>query len=419
MSPTAPDPVYAPYTNDVGGISVGFLVKSTVDTLKVEQFGANNVFIDPRDGSTLQTLNDRPPLILHAGIKRSNAKDYPVTVIVNHLRSLSDENDPSSGVFVRTKKELQAEFLASLIQGYQTAGEHVISVGDYNAFEFSDGYIDILATITNQKCAAVGRRLWNRACPILLSLLLLISLRCFRQPSAVVSGVTVTRKILDHIVATADLVSSGAHLPTRTWMQISRSRLTTDPTTPARTSDHDAAVGYFNLPAPVLFGHADRQRSVWFGECRQHVLGAELYPDQHRRGRHQHQRHHDNRRFLSIQQLRHFTYGRKYLHYRCHLLAGCRWYTHRNTDCDQRQWLNLQCQSHWNGSSGLRCRDQRAVCEHPSCVSRVRPNITACVSPANKITATGTDPDLRRNQTADQRNLCRVAAAPTGISHLD
>jgi hypothetical protein len=73
---------YAPYTNDIGGISVGFLVKSNVDTLKIEQLGASNVFTDPRDGSTLQTLNDRPPLVLHAGIKRTGAKDYPVTVIV-------------------------------------------------------------------------------------------------------------------------------------------------------------------------------------------------------------------------------------------------------------------------------------------------------------------------------------------------
>ena len=131
---------YAPYTNDVGGISVGFLVKSTtVDTVSIQQLGANNLFTDPRNGSTQQTLNDRPPLVLHAGIKRANAKDYPVTVIVNHLRSLSSENDPSTGVFVRDKKELQAEFLANLIQGYQSAGEHVVSVGDYNAFEFSDG----------------------------------------------------------------------------------------------------------------------------------------------------------------------------------------------------------------------------------------------------------------------------------------
>jgi hypothetical protein len=105
---------YAPYTNDIGGISVGFLVKSTtVDTVSIQQLGASNLFTDPRDGSTQQTLNDRPPLVLHAGIKRTNAKGYPVTVIVNHLRSLSSENDPSSGVFVRDKKELQAEFLAN------------------------------------------------------------------------------------------------------------------------------------------------------------------------------------------------------------------------------------------------------------------------------------------------------------------
>jgi len=242
---------YAPYTNDVGGISVGFLVKSTVDTLKVEQFGANSVFTDPRDGSTLQTLNDRPPLVLHAGIKRSAAKDYPFTVIVNHLRSLSDENDPSSGVFVRAKKELQAEFLANLIQGYQTAGEHVISVGDYNAFEFSDGYIDILATVTNQNVLpatqVVEPGMPDLVIPSAVDLATLLppTERWSYQEFG-------NAQILDHIVATSDLVSAGAHL---VYAHLDADQPVTaynDPTTPARTSDHDAAVGYFNLPAPVL-----------------------------------------------------------------------------------------------------------------------------------------------------------------------
>jgi len=242
---------YAPYTNDVGGISVGFLVKSTVDTVRIEQLGASNVFTDPRDGSTLQTLNDRPPLVLHAGIKRSNAKDYPVTVIVNHLRSLSSENDPSSGVFVRTKKELQAEFLASLIQGYQTAGEHVISVGDYNAFEFSDGYIDILATVTNQNVLpateVVEPGMPGLVTPPAVDLATLLppAERWSYQEFG-------NAQILDHIVATSDLVSAGAHLA---YAHLDADQPVTgynDPTTAARTSDHDAAIGYFNLPAPVL-----------------------------------------------------------------------------------------------------------------------------------------------------------------------
>ena len=242
---------YAPYSNDISGISVGFLVKSTVDTLNIEQFGADNTFVDPRDGTTLQTLNDRPPLVLHAGIRRSGATDYPVTVIVNHLRSLSDENDPSSGVFVRDKKELQAEFLANLIQGYQQNGEHVISVGDYNAFEFSDGYIDILATVTNQNVLPATQVVEPGLAGLVvppaqdLALLLPADQRWSYQEYG-------NAQILDHIVASSDLVSAGAHMA---YAHLDADQPLTaynDPTTPARTSDHDAAVGYFTLPAPSL-----------------------------------------------------------------------------------------------------------------------------------------------------------------------
>ncbi len=242
---------YAPYTNDIGGISVGFLVKATVDTINIQQLGANDLFTDPRDGSTQQTLNDRPPLVLHAGIKRSGATDYPVTVIVNHLRSLSSENDPSSGIFVRTKKELQAEYLARLIQDYQATGEHVISVGDYNAFEFSDGYIDILGTITGQNLLPSTQVVEPGLAGLVnppatdLALLLPADQRWSYQEYG-------NAQILDHIVATADLVAAGAHM---TYAHLNADQPAidyNDSTIPARTSDHDPAIGYFTLPAPVL-----------------------------------------------------------------------------------------------------------------------------------------------------------------------
>jgi hypothetical protein len=242
---------YAPYTNDIGGISVGFLVKSTVDTINIQQFGASDLFTDPRDGSTQQTLNDRPPLVLHAGIKRSGAVDYPVTVIVNHLRSLSSENDPSTGIFVRAKKELQAEFLARLIQDFQSVGEHVISVGDYNAFEFSDGYIDILGTVTNQNVLPATQVVEPGMAGLVnpsamdLALLLPADQRWSYQEYG-------NAQILDHIVVTSDLAAGGAQM---TYAHLNADQPVidyNDPTTPARTSDHDAAVGYFTLPAPVL-----------------------------------------------------------------------------------------------------------------------------------------------------------------------
>ena len=242
---------YAPYTNDVGGISVGFLVKSTVDTINVQQFGANDLFTDPRDGTTQQTLNDRPPLVLHFGVKRSGATDYPVTVIVNHLRSLSSENDPATGVFVRAKKELQAEYLARLIQDYQLAGEHVVSVGDYNVFEFSDGYLDVMGTITNRNLLPSTQVVEQGMAGLVnppatdLALLLPANQRWSYQEYG-------NAQILDHIVATADLVAAGAHM---TYAHLNADQPVidyNDPTTAARTSDHDAAVGYFTLPAPVL-----------------------------------------------------------------------------------------------------------------------------------------------------------------------
>ncbi len=246
---------YAPYTNDIGGISVGYLVKSTtVDTLNVQQFGASDTFSDPRDatGNTRQTLNDRPPLVLHAGIKRVNATDYPVTVILNHLRSLSSENDPSTGVFVRVKKELQAEFLAKLMQGYQASHEHVISLGDYNAFEFSDGYIDILATATgNTPLPAdqvVQPGVGGLLNPVATDMVTLLPQN--QRWSYVEDG---NAQVLDHMVLTSDLVGSTniayAHIDADFPLTAYN-----DNTTPARTSDHDPVIGYFSIPTPVASG---------------------------------------------------------------------------------------------------------------------------------------------------------------------
>ncbi len=152
------DPVYLPYlflATDGTGINTGMLVKSTrVTTVKAEQFGLNTTFTNA--GGSQAVLNDRTPLVVHVGIKRGGGQpDYPVTVISVHQRSLINVDDPTStGATVRLKREAQAEYLATLIQGYQAAGEHVITVGDYNAFEFSDGFVDVAGRGYGQSSAS-------------------------------------------------------------------------------------------------------------------------------------------------------------------------------------------------------------------------------------------------------------------------
>ena len=151
------DPKYTPYlflATDGTAINTGVLVKSTrVTTVRAEQFGLTTTFTN--SGGSQATLNDRTPLVLHAGIKRSAGPDYPVTFIVVHQRSLINVDDPTStGATVRLKREAQAEYLANLVQSYQAAGEHVIVVGDFNTFEFSDGFVDVMGVTTGKPVPA-------------------------------------------------------------------------------------------------------------------------------------------------------------------------------------------------------------------------------------------------------------------------
>ncbi len=159
-------PGYVPYLqpgNDVGGINVGFLVSSRltadgvarVEVLDVAQFGKETTLANPNGTTSL--LNDRPPLRLRARVHQDATSSYPLTVIVNHLRSLNDINDtlPGSsgwatgGERVRVKRGAQAVYLAQLVEEMQQANpdEKIVLVGDFNAFEFNDGYVDVMGII--------------------------------------------------------------------------------------------------------------------------------------------------------------------------------------------------------------------------------------------------------------------------------
>ena len=164
-------PAYVPYLedgNDVGGINVGFLVServmgtfNRVDVVEVVQFGKDTLFTNP-DAST-SLLNDRPPLMLRAIVHQDNGASFPITAIVNHLRSLNgiDDTTPGSSGWateserVRTKRAQQAVFLANLVESRQQADpdERIVLLGDFNAFEFSDGYADVMGILRGDEAA--------------------------------------------------------------------------------------------------------------------------------------------------------------------------------------------------------------------------------------------------------------------------
>src|SRR5699024_6886820 len=83
------DPQYAAYLvegDDVGGIDVGFLVKTAdvvsgtprVEVVDVTQYGKDTTWIDPST-NTADLLNDRPPLLLRAIVHYADGRSFPVS----------------------------------------------------------------------------------------------------------------------------------------------------------------------------------------------------------------------------------------------------------------------------------------------------------------------------------------------------
>jgi predicted extracellular nuclease len=150
-----PNPLYEAYLIEQDGTSedsdqdVGFLVKSSrVSVASVTQEREEETFVEPGGGTAI--LHDRPPLVLDATVDPSGANPRRVLVVVNHLRSFIDsELVAGDGPRVREKRKKQAESLADLLNDLQAGnpGVPVISVGDYNAFQFNSGYDDSVSVI--------------------------------------------------------------------------------------------------------------------------------------------------------------------------------------------------------------------------------------------------------------------------------
>ncbi|HXU35119.1 MAG TPA: HYR domain-containing protein [Blastocatellia bacterium] len=270
VAASQPNPLYQPYLvegNDIGGIDVGFLVKSArVSVIDVTQFGKDTTYINPNNGQP-ELLNDRPPLVLRATIQPASGPVYPITVIVNHLRSLSGVDDPADGNRVRTKRRAQAEYLANLIQARQAGDptEHIVSLGDYNAFEFNDGYVDSIGTIRGAPTPAnqVVLASADLVNPDLTDLI--TSSAADQKYSFSFDG---NAQALDHELITANLMTRFAHLNFARNDADFPESFRTDANRPERISDHDMPVAYFTFPiACSLSCPANITRSNDSGQC--------------------------------------------------------------------------------------------------------------------------------------------------------
>lgn len=257
-----PDPGYEARlvpASPAGTQNVGFLVKtSRVRIDGVTQELAEATFTNPNTGLP-ELLHDRPPLVLRATVgDPASGHGGPIIVVVNHLRSFIDiELVSGEGVRVRAKRAAQAESIAALLQRLQTdsPGTPVIAVGDYNAYQFSDGYTDPIATLKG--APTPDEQLVVSGSPDLVDpdfVNLTDGLPAGQRYTFVFAG---TPQALDHV-----LVNGVAH---GLWQRYAIARgnadfpsapaggFAADATRPEASSDHDMPVAYFAFPGtPVV-----------------------------------------------------------------------------------------------------------------------------------------------------------------------
>ncbi len=248
---TADDPsvVYTAYLeegNDVGGIDVGFLVRENyVQVDAVTQFGKNETYTNPSTGQQ-DLLHDRPPLLLEGSFLSGGIPVYPISVIVVHMRSLTDIET----LRVQTKRLAQAQSVAVLIQSLQTVNPDInlTVVGDFNAYEFTDGYVDVVGQmkgeIIPEQNTLSGDDLVN---PNLTDQVL--NLPSEERYSYVYVG---TAQVLDHALTSVSLDPSVTGFAYGRGNCDAAVNLIYDDTNPLHSSDHDGFVLFIDVTPPEI-----------------------------------------------------------------------------------------------------------------------------------------------------------------------
>ncbi len=236
-----PSVSYTPYLavgNRVPGINVGFLVRSGVSVRSITQHGKSETYLNPATNMN-DLLHDRPPLLLDAAVP-----GLEFSVVVVHNRSLIDVDTER----VQAKRLAQAQSVARLAQSLQD--RKLIIVGDFNAFQFTDGYVDVMGQIagnvTESENLLSGPDLVD---PDLVNLI-------ERVPEAQRYSYSYQNnaQVLDHALVNEEMAGSVVDIQYARGNVDARTPEANDIDSPLRASDHDGFVVYLSAPGRTDIG---------------------------------------------------------------------------------------------------------------------------------------------------------------------
>lgn len=226
-----------------------------VEVLSVEELYTADMLQTPT-GAANGVLFDRPPLLLRARVTGDNGNHYDVNVLLNHTLSLLEvvslESHPiwgTQGERSRNKRMQQAVKIAAFVEQFQQADPSapLVLIGDYNAYDFSDGYVDVIGIISGTAAPEDEVLVWAPS-PVTRPLTNLIGTRPAGQRySYVYEG---NLQNLDHVLVNeavlADTLATLHHARVNADFAVDNAA---DPTVPMRSSDHDPVIADLVVPA--------------------------------------------------------------------------------------------------------------------------------------------------------------------------
>ncbi|KAA3616100.1 MAG: T9SS C-terminal target domain-containing protein [Calditrichaeota bacterium] len=272
---------YASYfvgSNAASDIFLGYLVKNDVPVDDVTELGGSETYTF---GGQTSLLHDRPPLKLNATLPNGD----PITVLNLHLRSLNNIDDASEGPRVQFKRDKAATSVSNMVQSMQISDPDInlIVLGDFNAFEFTDGYVDVLGQISgepsdNSQVLIPGTDIVN---PNLINQV--YSVPAEKRYSYNFAG---DSQVLDHILTSQNLNSfvSGFEFA-RGNADVSENFRYDSPATALYSSDHDGMVLFIReqqaIPVEVVsFTAASQSGSIqlqWETATESENAGFDIY----------------------------------------------------------------------------------------------------------------------------------------------
>ena len=232
-------------SNDLRGIDVGFLIKTAKVKVKRTEHLAKKIKLNHKDAHPEETLFSRPPFLVEVEVPiEGEETGFAFTIIVNHFKSYRQIDHEKHGNRVRNKKRMQAEFLNKFVYDRQQKNpeERIVVIGDFNSFQFNDGYNDLIGTLKgkpNQTVLAATEKAFDTG---LINLVDYI--KTSGRYSYVFGG---SAQVLDHILinkpARNNAIKFGYARLNADFPKVYEN----DETRPERISDHDVPVLYLSL----------------------------------------------------------------------------------------------------------------------------------------------------------------------------